>query len=73
MPPPPRAALVGVRNHQARNFMRAMRVGDHVLFYYSSCKVPGVAGVVQVGAEPMWILGGVAGMGEGESNGMHVL
>src|SRR5476651_2055751 len=36
----------GVRNYQARNFMRdEMRPGDRVLFYYSSCEVPGVAGI----------------------------
>jgi predicted RNA-binding protein with PUA-like domain len=40
---------VGVRNYQARNFMRdAMRVGDGVLFYHSSCAVPGVAGLAEV-------------------------
>ena len=37
----------GVRNYQARNFMRdLMRVGDGVLFYHSSCAVPGIAGPV---------------------------
>src|SRR3954470_1954559 len=37
---------VGVRNYQARNFMRdAMRVGDGVLFYHSSCPQPGIAGL----------------------------
>ncbi len=40
---------VGVRNYQARNFMRdAMRVGDGVLFYHSSCAEPGVAGLAAV-------------------------
>lgn len=39
----------GVRNYQARNFMRDdMRVGDLVLFYHSSCPEPGVAGVAKV-------------------------
>ncbi|MDO8701111.1 MAG: EVE domain-containing protein [Undibacterium sp.] len=39
----------GVRNYQARNFMRdAMRVGDGVLFYHSSCAEPGIAGVAEV-------------------------
>ena len=39
----------GVRNYQARNFMRdAMKVGDQVLFYHSSCKVPGVVGIAEV-------------------------
>ncbi len=40
---------VGVRNYQARNFMRdAMRVGDGVLFYHSSCAEPGIVGLAQV-------------------------
>jgi predicted RNA-binding protein with PUA-like domain len=42
-------AWYGVRNYQARNFMRdQMRVGDKVLFYHSSCAEPGVAGVAEV-------------------------
>jgi len=37
-------SLTGVRNYQARNFMRdQMRVGDGVLFYHSSCEEPGIA------------------------------
>ena len=40
---------LGVRNYQARNFMRdAMQVGDGVLFYHSSCAEPGVAGLARV-------------------------
>jgi predicted RNA-binding protein with PUA-like domain len=39
----------GVRNYQARNFMRdQMRVGDGVLFYHSGCDEPGVAGIAEV-------------------------
>ena len=39
----------GVRNYQARNFMRdAMRVGDGVLFYHSTCAEPGVVGIARV-------------------------
>jgi predicted RNA-binding protein with PUA-like domain len=39
----------GVRNYQARNFMRdAMQVGDGVLFYHSSCPEPGIAGIARV-------------------------
>ncbi len=38
----------GVRNYQARNFMRAMRVGDGVLFYHSSTQVPGIVGLAEV-------------------------
>lgn len=42
-------AWVGVRNYQARNFMRdAMQPGDGVLFYHSSCAEPGVAGLARV-------------------------
>jgi predicted RNA-binding protein with PUA-like domain len=45
----------GVRNYQARNFMRdQMKIGDAILFYHSSCAVPGVAGlaIVQSGPYP---------------------
>ena len=43
----------GVRNYQARNFMRdQMRVGDGVLFYHSSCAEPGIVGVAQVASTP---------------------
>lgn len=38
----------GVRNYQARNFMRTMAVGDLAFFYHSSCAVPGIVGEVQV-------------------------
>ncbi|WLA13153.1 EVE domain-containing protein [Xanthomonas translucens] len=39
----------GVRNYQARNFMRdRMRVGDGILFYHSNCKLPGIVGVATV-------------------------
>jgi len=47
----PRATVpwTGVRNYQARNFMRdAMQVGDGVLFYHSSCAEPGIAGIGRV-------------------------
>jgi predicted RNA-binding protein with PUA-like domain len=40
---------VGVRNYQARNFMRDdMCVGDRCFFYHSSCAEPGIAGIVEV-------------------------
>lgn len=43
----------GVRNYQARNFMRdAMRVGDGVLFYHSGCAEPGIAGIAEVASAP---------------------
>lgn len=51
----PRATVpwVGVRNYQARNFMRdGMRVGDGVLFYHSSCAEPGIVGIAQVASTP---------------------
>ncbi|MDQ3494026.1 MAG: EVE domain-containing protein [Pseudomonadota bacterium] len=39
----------GVRNYQARNFMRdGMRIGDGVLFYHSNCAVPGIYGIAEV-------------------------
>jgi predicted RNA-binding protein with PUA-like domain len=42
-------AWTGVRNYQARNYMRdAMRIGDGVLFYHSSCAEPGIAGLAEV-------------------------
>ena len=44
-----RLPWTGVRNYQARNFMRdAMQVGDGVLFYHSSCPQPGVAGLAEI-------------------------
>ena len=44
-----RVPWVGVRNYQARNYMRdAMRVGDGVQFYHSSCPEPGIAGLAEV-------------------------
>lgn len=43
----------GVRNYQARNFMRdQMQVGDGVLFYHSSCEVPGIYGLAEVASTP---------------------
>ncbi|MBA6114467.1 EVE domain-containing protein [Pseudomonas putida] len=40
----------GVRNYQARNFLRAMSVGDEFFFYHSSCPEPGVAGIARITA-----------------------
>jgi len=42
----------GVRNYQARNFMRQMQVGDGVLFYHSNAEVPGIYGVAEVASAP---------------------
>ena len=45
-------AWYGVRNYQARNFMRdQMEVGDQVLFYHSSCAEPGIAGLAEVASK----------------------
>ena len=42
----------GVRNYTARNFMRDdMRIGDGVLFWHSSCEVPGVAGLAEIASK----------------------
>ena len=47
--PGQRLPWTGVRNYQARNFMRdEMKVGDGVLFYHSSCPEPGIAGLAEV-------------------------
>ena len=40
----------GVRNYQARNFMRSMAVGDQFFFYHSSCPEPGIAGIARISA-----------------------
>jgi len=42
----------GVRNYQARNFMRSMQVGDGVLFYHSSTEIPGIYGLAEVASAP---------------------
>lgn len=42
----------GVRNYQARNFVRSMQVGDLFFFYHSSCKEPGVAGIGRIISAP---------------------
>lgn len=38
----------GIRNYQARNFMRCMAIGDQVFFYHSNCKPPGIIGLMEV-------------------------
>jgi predicted RNA-binding protein with PUA-like domain len=51
--PGKRVPWFGVRNYQARNFMRdQMRPGDLVLFYHSSCPEPGIAGIAEVFGSP---------------------
>lgn len=43
----------GVRNYQARNFMRdGMKMGDLLFFYHSNCKIPGIVGVAEVVSAP---------------------
>ena len=43
----------GIRNYQARNYMRdSMQVGDQILFYHSSCKVPAIVGIAEVASAP---------------------
>ena len=42
----------GIRNYQARNFMRdGMKVGDQAFFYHSSCKIPGITGIAEITRE----------------------
>jgi predicted RNA-binding protein with PUA-like domain len=42
----------GVRNYQARNFMRdEMKLHDQVFFYHSNCKVPGIVGIMEIAKE----------------------
>jgi len=42
----------GVRNYQARNFMRdGMRVGDKIFFYHSNCAEPGIVGIAEVASD----------------------
>ena len=43
-----RARWDGVRNYQARNFLRSMQVGDLFFFYHSSCPEPGIAGIARI-------------------------
>ena len=51
--PSQRVPWFGVRGWQARNFMRNdMRIGDGVLFYHSSCAVPGIYGLAEVASDP---------------------
>lgn len=38
----------GIRNYQARNFMRSMNIGDQAFFYHSNCKPPGIVGLMEV-------------------------
>lgn len=51
MAPNSTAPWDGVRNYQARNYIKEMRVGDLILFYHSSCKEVGVAGIAKIARE----------------------
>jgi predicted RNA-binding protein with PUA-like domain len=42
----------GVRNFQARNFIKQMKPGDLAFFYHSSCEIPGVAGIAEIVSDP---------------------
>jgi len=42
------ASWEGVRNYQARNFIRGMKRGDTAFFYHSSCEVPGIVGIMNI-------------------------
>lgn len=42
----------GVRNYQARNFLRAMQRGDQAMIYHSSCALPGIVGLAKVASAP---------------------
>ncbi|NRA43893.1 MAG: EVE domain-containing protein [Oligoflexales bacterium] len=44
----PREPWDGVRNYQARNFMKSMKKGDLAFFYHSNCKPPGIAGLMTI-------------------------
>jgi len=49
-----KSAWFGVRNYQARNFMRDdMKVGDLAFFYHSSCPEPGIAGICKIASRPI--------------------
>jgi predicted RNA-binding protein with PUA-like domain len=49
-----KSAWFGVRNYQARNFMRDdMKVGDLAFFYHSSCPEPGIAGICKIASKPI--------------------
>lgn len=47
-----REPWTGVRNYQARNFMRQMQPGDQVFIYHSNCEVPGIYGIGEVAGTP---------------------
>ena len=46
-----KAAWSGVRNYQARNYMKSMKIGDMVIFYHSSANPPSAAGIAKVSRE----------------------
>ena len=42
----------GVRNYQARNFLKSMQIGERAFFYHSNCKTPGIHGLMEVCSTP---------------------
>jgi len=38
----------GVRNYEARNHMKTMKIGEQAFFYHSNCKNPGIIGVIKI-------------------------
>ena len=46
----------GVRNYQARNFLRQMKKGDMAFFYHSNCKVAGIVGLMRIVRSAMILL-----------------
>lgn len=46
-----RVPWIGVRNYQARNFMKAMKAGDRAFFYHSNAEPSGIAGIMEVARE----------------------
>lgn len=42
----------GVRNYQARNFIRSMKPGDLAFFYHSNCEIPGIVGIIEIASSP---------------------
>jgi len=43
----------GVRNYQARNYLKSMKVGDLAFFYHSSCPIPAIVGIIEIVQEPI--------------------
>jgi predicted RNA-binding protein with PUA-like domain len=46
-----KTSWTGIRNYQARNYLKAMKVGDKALFYHSSCAEPAIVGIAEIASE----------------------